>query len=141
MDPEGVMEDFFDDEGYTWTKNYTWAVSTLRQFHDSLLMTIDAWQEFALGDIQYFATGSTKLDALWKEYMDSLFDDMSELRYLQRSLLQRIQTFDRMKDGVCSGLVPRIETSYTDQSVPSLSMLLRLEKVAIRRSKVRTLRY
>jgi hypothetical protein len=32
-----------------------------------------------------------------KEYMDSLFNDMSELRYLQRSLLQRIQTFDCMK--------------------------------------------
>jgi len=29
--------------------------------------------------------------------MDSLFNDMSELRYLQRSLLQRIQTFDRIK--------------------------------------------
>lgn len=64
-------------------------------------MTIESWQEFALGDIQYFDTGSAKLDGLWKAYVDALFNDMSDLKYLKRSLLQRIQTFDRMKDGVC----------------------------------------
>ena len=95
-------EDFFDDERYTWTKNYTWAVAILRRFHDALLMTIESWQEFAVGDMQYLETKNVGLDALWKEYIDSLFNDMSDLRYLQRSILQRIQTFDRMKDGVRS---------------------------------------
>jgi hypothetical protein len=94
-------EEFFDDERYTWTVSYTRAVSILHRFHDALLLTIEAWQEFALRDILYFETKSTELDALWKQYIDSLFNDMSELRYLQRSLLQRIQTFDRMRNGVC----------------------------------------
>jgi hypothetical protein len=94
-------EEFFDNERYTWTVSYTRAVSILRRFHDALFLTIEAWQEFALGDIFYFETKSPQLDALWKQYTDSLFNDMSELRYLQRSLLQRISTFDRMKDGVC----------------------------------------
>jgi hypothetical protein len=94
-------EEFFDNEQYTWTISYTRAVSILRRFHDALLLTVEAWQEFELGEILYFETKSTELDALWKQYMDSLFNEISELRYLQRSLLQRIQTFDRMKDGVC----------------------------------------
>ncbi len=97
-------EEFFDNERYTWTISYTRALSILRRFHDALLLTIEAWQEFALGDILYFETKSTELDALWKQYIDGLFNEISELRYLQRSLLQRIQTFDRMKDGV--GKVP-----------------------------------
>ena len=92
--------DFFDDPKYTRTKKYTQAVSVLRRFHDTLYMTIEAWQEFACGDMQYFMTKSPGLDALWRKHIDSLFDDVSELRYIQRSLLQRIQTFDRMKDGV-----------------------------------------
>ena len=93
-------EEFFDNERYTWTVSYTKAVSVLRKFQDALLLSLEAWQDFALGDLLYFETKGTELDALWKPYLDSLFNDMSELRYLQRSLLQRIQTFDRMKDGV-----------------------------------------
>jgi conjugal transfer/entry exclusion protein len=64
-------------------------------------MTIESFQEFSTNELQYFRTDSEKLDAYWKRYIDSLFEDVSDLRLWQRSLQQRIQTFDRMKDGVC----------------------------------------
>ena len=71
-------------------------------------MTIESFQEFSNNELQYFRTDSEKLDAYWKRYVDSLFEDVSDLRLWQRSLLQRINTFDRMKDGVCSPPYTRI---------------------------------
>jgi hypothetical protein len=92
---------FSYDKDFKKTTRYTWALSILRRFHDLLLKTLEAWEEFASGELKYFDTNSEILDRLWDRYYESLFNDASELLYLQRSLLQKIQTFDRMKDGVC----------------------------------------
>jgi hypothetical protein len=93
-------DQFSEDRDFRKTTRYTWALSVLRRFHDSLLRTVEAWEEFATGELKYFDTNSEKLDRLWDRYYESLFNNASELQYLERSLLQRIQTFDRMKDGV-----------------------------------------
>jgi hypothetical protein len=93
---------FSYDKDFKKTTRYTWALSILRRFHDLLLKTLEAWDEFAAGELKYFDTNNEILDGHWDRYYESLFNDVSELVYLQRSLLQRIQTFDRMKDGVRS---------------------------------------
>lgn len=91
---------FSYDKDFKKTTRYTWALSVLRRFHDLLMKTLEAWEEFASGELKYFDTESEILDRLWDRHYESLLNDVSELVYLRRSLLQRIQTFDRMKDGV-----------------------------------------
>lgn len=89
-----------DDDRFTGTKNYTLATSILRRYHDLLLKTIESWDTFAAGELRYFDNNSPVLQRLWNGPITSLFNDVSELRFLQRSILQKIQTFDRMTDGV-----------------------------------------
>jgi hypothetical protein len=81
---------FAYDKDFKKTTRYNRALSVLRKFHDLLLKTLEAWKEFAAGELQYFDTGSESLDRLWDRYNESIFQAMSELGYLQRCLLQRI---------------------------------------------------
>ncbi|KIX04584.1 uncharacterized protein Z518_05454 [Rhinocladiella mackenziei CBS 650.93] len=91
---------FFDDEALSRTKSYTRAVSILRKFHDLLSLTLDSFQEFSRNELKYFETSSEVLDRFWTSYLESVFESTETLRHWQRMLLQKIQTFDRMKDGV-----------------------------------------
>jgi len=97
--------DFFDDAQLGRTKSYTKAVSIMRRFNDMLSLSLDTFRDFELGELQYFGTGNAMLDDIWKPYLDSIFDDFGTMRYLQRVLVQKIQTFDRMKDGVSTSHV------------------------------------
>lgn len=92
--------DSFDDESLTRTKSYTRAVFILRQFHDMLNLTLDTFEDFIDGELGYFETNIETLDKFWSRYLESISDDLASLRYWQRMLSQKIQTFDRMKDGV-----------------------------------------
>ncbi|KIY03609.1 uncharacterized protein Z520_00300 [Fonsecaea multimorphosa CBS 102226] len=92
--------DFFDDAQLGRTKSYTKAVSILRKFNDMLNLTLETFQDFEQGELQFLNTRDEKLDDLWKIYLDRIFEDFATMRYLQRVLVQKIQTFDRMKDGV-----------------------------------------
>jgi len=40
------------------------------------------------------------LDALWRSYLTCIEEDITELRFLRRSLQQRIEMFDNMRNGV-----------------------------------------
>ena len=93
-------DDFFDDRHLNRMKTYTHAVSILRQCHDALSTTTDAFQDFASTEFQCFQTGSEILDSLWKDYTTSLSDNAGDLRAMQRKLAQRISTFDRMLNGL-----------------------------------------
>jgi len=92
--------DFFDDAQLGRTKSYTKAVSITRKFNDVLILSLDTFRDFEQGELQYFNTGNETLDDIWKTYLASVFDDFATMRYLQRVLVQKIQTFDRMKDGL-----------------------------------------
>lgn len=72
----------------------------LRRFYDLLLKTIESWDLFASTEVYFFEVDSDVLRNLWGDYFSSITRDVNELRFMQRSLEQRIQTFDRMKDGV-----------------------------------------
>jgi hypothetical protein len=93
-------DQFSEDKDFRKSTRYIRALSILRRFHNLLLKTLEAWEGFSSGGLKYFDTNSEILDRLWDRYYESLFSDASELLHLERSLLQRIQTFDRMKDGV-----------------------------------------
>jgi len=67
-----------------------------------LSLTLDTFEDFTKGELGYFETNSETLDKFWSTYLESIFEDSASLRYWQRMLSQRIQTFDRMKDGVSS---------------------------------------
>jgi len=92
---------FFDDVHLGRTKSYIHAVSIMRKFNDLLRISLDTFQDFERGELRYFSTGNEAHDNLWKEYLDSLLEDFANLRYFQRVLVQKIRTFDRMKDDVC----------------------------------------
>lgn len=128
---------FSHDKDFKKTTRYTWALSVLRRFHDLLLKTLEAWEEFASGELRYFDTNSEVLDRLWDRYYESIFNDVSELLYLRRSLLQRIQTYDRMKDGVRRNSQRMGLFDYS--GFHSLLLPLRCVKVRMRLSKEKTL--
>lgn len=92
--------DFFDDAQLGRTKSYTKAVAIMRKFNDVLTLSLETFWDFEQDELQYFNTGNEMLDDLWKRYLDRIFDAFATMRYLQRVLVQKIQTFDRMKDGV-----------------------------------------
>ncbi|EXJ59775.1 hypothetical protein A1O7_03922 [Cladophialophora yegresii CBS 114405] len=94
----GDGNDFFDDAQLGRTKSYTNAVYIMRKFKDTLSLSLDTFQDFQQGELLYFDTGNKQHDEGWKLYFDSIYEDLASMRYLQRVLLQKIQTFDRMKD-------------------------------------------
>ena len=64
------------------------------------MKTVEAWEFFAAEELHYFETGCDGLHVLWTDHVASIFSDVSELRFLQRSISQKIQTLDRMIDAV-----------------------------------------
>lgn len=92
--------EFSDDKDFQKTIRYTWALTILRRFHDPLVKTLEAWDEFAAGELKYFETNSEALNSQLDRYYVSLFDDVSKLVRMQQTIHHRIQTFDRMKDAV-----------------------------------------
>ena len=76
----------------TQTRSYTKAVSILRQFHDTLFAQAESLQTFLDDNREQFEQ--------WTCYFDQISSDMIHFRRWQRRLLQRMQRFDGMKDGV-----------------------------------------
>jgi hypothetical protein len=105
-------DDFFDDAQLGRTKSYTRAVSILKKFSDTLALTLDTMRDFELGEMQYLDAGNDALREMWNGYYDSISDDVNIMRYLRRLLIQRIQTFDRMKDRVGDLTVALLAPAY-----------------------------
>jgi hypothetical protein len=82
------------------TRSYTKAASILRQLHDALFAQNDSLQIFFDDNMQYFETRDAELEARCKSQLDRIFNEMIHLRRWQRRLMQRIQRFDGMKEGV-----------------------------------------
>ena len=71
----------------------------MRRFNDTITLTLDTFRDFERGDLQYFDSDAD-LGEIWQKYFSSLSNDYATMQNLQRVLIQKIQTFDRMKDGV-----------------------------------------
>ncbi|MCJ1247183.1 hypothetical protein MMC30_004397 [Trapelia coarctata] len=90
-----------DDPDLTRTHEYTWTVQLLRVLHNSLVKIIESWKRFERGELRYFQTEEPRaFHMLWSKYLAGIEKDLTELRYLRRSLQQMLEMFDNMRDGV-----------------------------------------
>ena len=97
------------------TKEYTTITDLLRLLHDVLVKITETWESFEKGDVQYFEVEEHQgLRKTWDSNLASINKDVSELRYLRRSLLQRIEMFDNKRSAVSAA------NTY-DLSIGSLS--------------------
>ena len=105
----GRTSSLFDDARFTRTRDYTRTTDILRLLHNALVITIESWEDFESGELQYFeAQEHEALRVTWDAYLAAIRKDISELRFLRRMLQQKIEMFDNKKSGA-STLV--IETS------------------------------
>ena len=75
-------------------------MQVLRLFHKSLVNLLDSWNSFQAGEIRYFRVKDDNLDRRWRSHLARIDKDITELRFLRRSLQQRIETFENMRNGV-----------------------------------------
>lgn len=91
--------------GYSGTIRSTRAVSVLRHFREVLGDTLYAWDMFAGTEPECFVCEYPTVNETWSTYISQINDSVAHLRFLERSLAQKIQLFDRMKDNVGTGRV------------------------------------
>ena len=95
------MASLADDKTFRRTKEYTTITDLLRLLHNALIKIIESWENFEKGEIQYFEVEDYQaLRKVWDSHLAAINKDMSELQYLRRSLLQRIEMFDNKRSGV-----------------------------------------
>ena len=129
---EGIFGDNYnkatltDDNKFSRTRDYTATIDLLRLLCDSLTRTIESWERFVAGEVQYFEVKDQQsLQTIWENYLASAEKDMSELRFLRRVLSQDIEALNNKRSGVSSFPV---KTSYVIDNV-SLSMPLLWSRV------------
>jgi hypothetical protein len=76
------------------------AISILRQLHDILSTQCDSLQTFLDDNMPFFETKDGDLETRWNCYFDRIESESVNLRRWQRGLVQRMQRFDGMKEGV-----------------------------------------
>lgn len=104
----------FDDANFSRTRDYTRTTDLLRLLHNSLVITIESWEDFESGEIQYFeAQEHEVLRVTWDAYLAAIIKDISELRFLQRLLEQKIGMFDNKKSGA-STLITKVSEVALD---------------------------
>ena len=73
----------------------------LRLLHNALTKTIESWENFEEGEIQYFQVEDKDILRMdWSRYLEGIEKDMAELRLLRTSLHQKIEMFDNKRNGV-----------------------------------------
>lgn len=99
---KGILADTFVDDGkFTRTKEYTWTVQFLRLLHHSLVNLLESWHRFQSGEVRYFRVRENDdLDKRCRSHLAKIDKEITELRFLRRSIQQRIEVFDNMRNGV-----------------------------------------
>ena len=106
---------FKDDKHLNRTKEYTWTTHILRTFHNSLTNLIEAWAEFRAGDVQiFFSNTDENVQLAWQAQIIAIDRDIAEMRFYRRCLVQKIEMFDSLKNGVRSFSFPRTFASKKD---------------------------
>lgn len=90
------------------------AVSILHQLHDTLFAQLASLQTFLDNEIPYFETRDKDLDEQSRYYFDRISREMVHLRRWERRLMQRMQRFDGMKDGVRQLCIPNSCQAHAD---------------------------
>lgn len=127
---------FEDDKSFSRTKDYTSRVQLLRLLYNALVKTVESWESFEAGEIRFFDLPNDGiLQALWNSYLADMEKDMTELRFLCRSVQQRIEMFDNMRNGVRAVYARALSFAKFN----SLSTPLPWLRAAWRRIKIKTL--
>lgn len=93
-----------DDDDLSWTKNYTDTLELLRLLHNALVRTIETWERFERGQIQYFEVENQEiLRNTWDGFLADIENDFDELCSFRTTLQQKIATFNDMRNGVRLG--------------------------------------
>jgi hypothetical protein len=84
--------------------DYSWAIQVLQLFTNTLVKTIESWQEFSRIHLPTFLPGEGQADysSQVPSYLQRLDRDISELRYFHTLLGQRIVTFESRRTMVSS---------------------------------------
>ncbi|MCJ1483151.1 hypothetical protein MMC06_003317 [Schaereria dolodes] len=105
-----------DDAKFSRTKEFTWIVELLRLLHNALTKTIESWENFEEGEIQYFQVEDKDILRMdWSRYLEGIEKDMAELRLLRTSLHQKIEMFDNKRNGLVNASVMVESRDATDQ--------------------------
>ncbi|KAL9040715.1 MAG: hypothetical protein Q9214_004374 [Letrouitia sp. 1 TL-2023] len=100
-EPIGDDASLTDEDGFPRTREYTRTIELLRLLHNSLVKFIESWERFEDGEIQYFNINEqNSLRRAWGSHLAGIEKNINELKFLRRSLQQRIETFDTMRTGV-----------------------------------------
>ncbi|KAJ0416422.1 hypothetical protein BJY00DRAFT_234757 [Aspergillus carlsbadensis] len=91
-----------DDGDLKLTNDYTWAIQVLQLFSNQLVKTIEAWNEFADKHLHIFHPDETPANFLPKvqSYLESLDTDVSELRFIYKTIIQRIGAFESKRSNI-----------------------------------------
>jgi hypothetical protein len=91
-----------DDGDLKLTNDYTWAIQVLQLFSNQLVKTIEAWNEFADKHLHVFHPDETPANFLPKvqSYLESLDTDVSELRFIYKTIIRRIGAFESKRSNV-----------------------------------------
>lgn len=82
--------------------DYTWAIQVLQLFTNTLVKTIESWQEFSRIHLPTFLPGEghANYSSQVPSYLQRLDRDVSELRYFHTLLGQRITAFESRRSMV-----------------------------------------
>ncbi|MCJ1383575.1 hypothetical protein MMC17_006689 [Xylographa soralifera] len=100
--------DLRDDTDMALTRSYMKAVSILHQLHDTLSTQLDSLRTFLDEEMQVFESGDKISSGRWKYYLDRIWRNVANLRKRERRLMQRLNRFNEMKDGVRTLCVPLV---------------------------------
>ncbi|KAL4982547.1 hypothetical protein BDW68DRAFT_182436 [Aspergillus falconensis] len=91
-----------EDQDLKLTNDYTWAIQALQLFSNQLIKTIEAWDEFSDKHLHILHPDERPADFLPKiaSYLESLDTDISELRYINRTIARRIEAFESKRSNV-----------------------------------------
>jgi len=111
---KGILAGTFVDDGkFTRTKEYTWTVQVLRLLHNSLIKLLESWYSFQSGEIRYFRVRENDdLDKRCRSHLARIDKEIAELRSLRRSIQQRIEVFDNMRNGVSYLTAKSLRSQY-----------------------------
>lgn len=110
-----IKSDDFFDEDFKRTKHYTEAIWIMRRFHSTLEKTSDTWNKFNVHEFSMLQCSHREVDTVWGRFRSDINEQIAELHGYQRTLAQKIQTFDRMLNGVRSRSLLRTVLPDTDQ--------------------------
>ncbi|KAL9118402.1 MAG: hypothetical protein Q9187_005054, partial [Circinaria calcarea] len=100
FDEEKRKSSLVDDASFSRTQEYTSTLELVRLLYHSLVKIIECWENFDRNEIHYFDVADhSAIRHRWNKYLASIEKDLTELRFFRRSLLQRIEMFDNMRNG------------------------------------------